>query len=55
MELYEGMSGTPDQVVERLGEWQRAGMTYSIIFFPDVAYDRSSLELFANEVIPALS
>ena len=55
MELYEGMSGTPDQVVERLREWQKAGMTYSIVFFPDVAYDRSSLELFANEVIPALA
>ena len=55
MELYEGMSGTPDQVADRLREWQRAGMTYSIIFFPDVAYDRSSLELFANEVIPALA
>jgi alkanesulfonate monooxygenase SsuD/methylene tetrahydromethanopterin reductase-like flavin-dependent oxidoreductase (luciferase family) len=55
MELYESLSGTPEQVVERLKEWKAAGMTYPIVYFPDVAYDRSSLELFANEVIPALS
>ncbi len=55
MELYEAMSATPDQLVERLRERQKAGMTYPIIYFPDVAYDRSSLELFANEVIPTLS
>jgi len=55
MALYEPMSGTPDQVAERLRQWEAAGMTYPIIFFPDVAYDRSSLELFANEVMPQLS
>jgi hypothetical protein len=30
-----------------------AGMTYAIVHFTDVAHDRSSLELFAKEVIPA--
>jgi hypothetical protein len=30
-------------------------MTYPIIYFSDVAYDRSSLELFAREVVPELS
>ena len=55
MELYEALSGTPEQVVERLKAWEAAGMTYPIVYFPDVAYDRSSLELFAKEVIPALS
>lgn len=55
MALYEAMSGTPEQVVARLREWEAEGMTYAIIYFPDVAYDRSSLELFANEVIPELS
>jgi hypothetical protein len=30
-------------------------MTYPIIYFPDTAYDVSSLDLFAREVIPALS
>lgn len=51
---YSAMSGTPDQIVERLQDWERAGMTYAIIYFPDAAYDPSSLELFASEVIPAL-
>jgi F420-dependent oxidoreductase-like protein len=55
MELYEAMSGTPEQIVERLKAWKAAGLTYAIIYFADVAYDRSSLELFANEVIPALA
>lgn len=55
MELYDTLSGTPDQVVERLKAWNAAGLTYTIVYFPDVAYDRSSLELFANEVIPALA
>lgn len=53
--LYDEMSGTPEQVVERLREWETAGMTYAIVYFPDVAYDSSSLEMFANEVIPALT
>jgi hypothetical protein len=30
-------------------------MTYPIIYSPDVAYDRSNLEPFAREVVPALS
>jgi hypothetical protein len=42
-------------VTERLKEWEAAGMTYPITYFSDVAYDRSSLELFAREVVPALS
>jgi len=54
MALYDSMSGTPDQVAEKLREWEAAGMTYPIVYFPDAAYDRSSLELFATEVIPQL-
>ena len=50
---YDMMSGTPDQVAERLKEWEEAGMTYAIVYFPDAAYDTSSLDLFAREVIPA--
>jgi hypothetical protein len=30
-------------------------MTYAIANFPDAAYDRSSLELFVAQVIPALA
>jgi F420-dependent oxidoreductase-like protein len=52
---FDQMSGTPDQIVERLSEWEQAGMTYAIVYFGDAAYDRSSMELFAKEVLPALS
>ena len=40
-------------MVEWLKEYEEAGMTYAIINFADAAYDRSSLELFSEEVIPA--
>jgi len=30
-------------------------MSYAIANFRDAAYDRSSIELFAREVIPALT
>ena len=53
--LYDTMSGTPQQLVDRLSAWQKSGMTYFIGFFPDIAYDTSGLELFSREVMPALS
>ena len=53
--LYRHASGTPDQVVAYLKEWEALGLGYAIIYFPDPAYDLSSLELFAKEVIPALA
>jgi hypothetical protein len=31
------------------------GMTYAITYFPEVAYDRSGLTLFAEKVIPDLA
>jgi F420-dependent oxidoreductase-like protein len=46
--------GTPEQLVEQFRKVQDAGMTYAICYFPDLAYDRSGLELFEREVIPAL-
>lgn len=49
---YDLMSGTPDQVVAKLRDWETEGMTYAILYFPDAAYDTSSIELFAGEVIP---
>jgi hypothetical protein len=42
-------------VVEQLGAIRDLGLGYSIHYFPDAAYDRSSQELFEREVIPALS
>jgi alkanesulfonate monooxygenase SsuD/methylene tetrahydromethanopterin reductase-like flavin-dependent oxidoreductase (luciferase family) len=55
--LYAGgpLVGTPEQIIERLQELAVLGMSYAIANFRDAAYDRSSIELFAREVIPALT
>jgi F420-dependent oxidoreductase-like protein len=47
--------GTPEQIVENLRKLEAAGMTYGIFYFPEAAYDRSGIDLFEREVIPALS
>ena len=46
--------GTPEQVVERLSDMKQRGLGYAIHYFPEAAYDRSGLELFEREVVPAL-
>lgn len=46
--------GTPEQIVENLSALQDQGMSYGIFYFPDAAYDPSSMELFEREVVPAL-
>ena len=46
--------GTPEQIVEKLTELQGLGMTYAITYFAEAAYDRSGIELFEREVVPAL-
>ncbi len=46
--------GTPEQIVEKLRELEKLGMTYAITYFAEAAYDRSGIELFENEVVPAL-
>lgn len=50
----EGLAGTPEQIVEALRERRDLGLGYSIHYFPESAYDRSGVELFEREVIPAL-
>lgn len=47
--------GTPEQIVERLRGLADRGLGYGICYFPDAAYDRSGIELFEREVIPALA
>jgi len=47
--------GTPEQIADRLTALRKLGMTYAIGNFPEVAYDRSGLQLFAEQVIPALA
>lgn len=53
--LFRGMSGTPEQLIEKLRAWAGAGMEYAILYFAETAEDSTGLELFAQEVIPALS
>jgi F420-dependent oxidoreductase-like protein len=47
--------GTPEQLVETLQDANGMGLTYAICYFSDAAYDRSSIELFESQVIPALA
>jgi F420-dependent oxidoreductase-like protein len=47
--------GTPEQIVEKLGQLSKLGMSYAIINLLEVAYDRSTLTLFAEQVAPALA
>jgi F420-dependent oxidoreductase-like protein len=51
----DSASGTPEQIIERLTRLQNLGCEYAILYFPEAAYDRSGIELFEREVIPALS
>jgi len=51
----DSATGTPDQVIEKLAKIRDLGCDYAICYFPEAAYDRSGIELFEREVIPALS
>ncbi|WP_067828189.1 LLM class F420-dependent oxidoreductase [Nocardia inohanensis] len=46
--------GTPEQIIEKLAQVRDLGLAYAIHYFPETAYDRSGVELFESEVIPAL-
>jgi F420-dependent oxidoreductase-like protein len=48
-------AGTPEQVVGALRRLRDLGCEYVICNFAEAAYDRSGIELFQREVIPALS
>jgi F420-dependent oxidoreductase-like protein len=47
--------GTPEQLVERFSDMASRGLGYQIHYFPEAAYDRSGIELFEREVMPALA
>jgi F420-dependent oxidoreductase-like protein len=51
----DSASGTPEQIIDRLSRMRDLGCEYAILYFPEAAYDRSGIELFEREVIPALS
>ena len=57
LQSFRGLPGvgTPEQIVQKLSALKAAGMTYAIANFPELAYDTSGLELFEQEVIPALA
>jgi F420-dependent oxidoreductase-like protein len=47
--------GTPELIAERLAEIGKLGMTYAILNFAEVAYDRTALTLFTDKVAPQLT
>lgn len=47
-------TGTPDKVAANIAAMAEAGMGYAIFYVPGLAHDRSGLELFEKEVVPAL-
>ncbi|QEN16025.1 LLM class F420-dependent oxidoreductase [Mycolicibacterium sp. ELW1] len=47
-------AGTPEQVIASLTALRDLGCEYVICYFPEAAYDRSGIELFEREVMPAL-
>jgi F420-dependent oxidoreductase-like protein len=49
------MVGTPERIVEGLQAMKRLGLGYTIAYFPEAGYDLTGVELFATEVIPALT
>jgi F420-dependent oxidoreductase-like protein len=51
----EGLIGTPGQITEQLARTRDLGLGYAICYFADAAYDRSSIDLFAEKVIPDLA
>lgn len=51
----ESASGTTEQAVEKLKRMRDLGCEYAIMYFPEAAYDRTGVELFEREVIPALA
>jgi F420-dependent oxidoreductase-like protein len=49
------LTGTPEQLAERLAQLSKLGMSYAILNFAEVAYDRTALTLFTDKVAPALT
>jgi F420-dependent oxidoreductase-like protein len=47
--------GTPEQITERLAEVRKLGLGYAIGNFIDAAYDRASIDLFADTVVSELA
>ena len=50
--VVDQMSGTPEEIVERLDPMVEAGIDYFITYLPRIAYDPTPVERFATEVVP---
>lgn len=55
MNTPQSGSGTTAQLVDALARLSDMGCRYVICYFPEAAYDRSRIELFEREIIPALT
>jgi F420-dependent oxidoreductase-like protein len=44
--------GTPEQIAEKLNGLKALGLSYTIAYFTEAAYDTSGMHLFENAVIP---
>jgi F420-dependent oxidoreductase-like protein len=47
--------GTPELIAERLVKASELGMSYAILNFAEVAYDRTALTLFTEKIAPQLA
>ena len=47
--------GTADQVRDRIADWRAAGVEYAIVNAPEQAWDRTTLDAFESEIMPALA
>jgi F420-dependent oxidoreductase-like protein len=47
--------GTPEQITQSLKALERIGLGYVLAYFAEAAYDTSGIELFVDEVVPALA
>jgi F420-dependent oxidoreductase-like protein len=47
--------GTPQMVLDHVGALREAGLGTLIAYMPEVAYDRTGMELYEREVMPALA
>ena len=50
----DSASGTTEQAIEKLTRLRELGCEYAILYFPEAAYDRSGIEMFEREVMPAV-
>ena len=46
--------GTPEQIVEKLRALEKLGMSYTILNFPESAYDTTGIAMFERDVFPEL-